>query len=493
MVARAHLRFVARDTTGAVQPGASVQIYEADTGFTFQGILYAAATGGTVYLPPLTASALGAIDVWTDASTAHPVRIEVVGSGAPRVDATFELDPRDIILQGGSVAANINGYDGTGWAQTVKAVQNDAGVAANIARFLDSNDAAILRLWRSTGGNLAASINLLDDTIPTLSTFEVKKASGTTGFNAVNIEHQVTAAGIIGGGLQVTAKQTVSGQSNAIAGRFISERSGSASNDGVGYAVEGQVKTTATSSDPSFSVGFYANSAVVTSGVAPGAAFFAGGGGVTWPYGLYYRDSAAAHIASISSAGVLALGATPSTAGQIRLPNATGLSFRNAANGANIDLIRSDSSNNVLVGSISGGIGMASVALLGVTGVSMQVAANVELQTNTTGTIIGRAAGQVGFFGSAGAVKGGTFVQTYSTADLTHANPTSAALTDNSGGSASGTLAAITGGGANCENATKNAIASLAAQVNALRVDLLDAKQFLNSAVDFLQAVNLVG
>ena len=45
-------------------------------------------------------------------------------------------------------------------------------------------------------------------------------------------------------------------------------------------------------------------------------------------------------------------------------------------------------------------------------------------------------------------------------------------LTDSSGGTASNTLAAITGGGAGCENATKNAVASLAAKVEALTAAL---------------------
>ena len=45
---------------------------------------------------------------------------------------------------------------------------------------------------------------------------------------------------------------------------------------------------------------------------------------------------------------------------------------------------------------------------------------------------------------------------------------TIAALTDNSGGTASDTLASITGGGSACEDATKNAVASLAAKVDAI-------------------------
>lgn len=73
-----------------------------------------------------------------------------------------------------------------------------------------------------------------------------------------------------------------------------------------------------------------------------------------------------------------------------------------------------------------------------------------------------------------------TFTQTYSTALAT--NP--AILTDNSGGSATTTLAAITGGGANCENATKNAIASLAARI-------VEIQKLQNSMIDALQALGL--
>ncbi len=50
-----------------------------------------------------------------------------------------------------------------------------------------------------------------------------------------------------------------------------------------------------------------------------------------------------------------------------------------------------------------------------------------------------------------------------------------ASLTDSSGGTASDTLAAIVGGGAGCENTTKDAIASLAAKVEALTVMCRDA------------------
>jgi len=98
---------------------------------------------------------------------------------------------------------------------------------------------------------------------------------------------------------------------------------------------------------------------------------------------------------------------------------------------------------------------------------------------------------KLGFFGTTAAVQASAYTQTYTTADKTQANLTSATLTDSSGGSPGTTLAAITGGGIACENATKDAVASLAAQVNALRVDLEDVKQITNSLIDDLQAYGL--
>lgn len=126
---------------------------------------------------------------------------------------------------------------------------------------------------------------------------------------------------------------------------------------------------------------------------------------------------------------------------------------------------------------------------------------------------------------------GTTYTQTYSTADRTHANLTSATLTDSTGGTPGSTLAAATnttsltladGAGTNdgtigavTDAATSlaaiqelaaqlaiqrslntvliNAVSSLAAQVNALRVDLIDAKQLANAIVDDLQAAGVVG
>ena len=99
--------------------------------------------------------------------------------------------------------------------------------------------------------------------------------------------------------------------------------------------------------------------------------------------------------------------------------------------------------------------------------------------------------GKVGFFDTTPITQPTAFTQTYLTADKTHAARTAQALTDNSGGTASQILAAITGGGAGCEDATKNAIASLADDLNKVRADQLDTAQAVNSLIDLLESLGL--
>jgi len=135
-----------------------------------------------------------------------------------------------------------------------------------------------------------------------------------------------------------------------------------------------------------------------------------------------------------------------------------------------------------------------------------------------------------GWFGTAPIAQRSAYTQTYATADKTHANPTAAALTDSSGGAAGATLAAETlptalthavgtadatvddvGGSFNQTTLNNNfkelttsqaanraqlsllrdAVASLAAQVNAIIVDHADTKQLVNSVIDDLQAYGL--
>ena len=108
---------------------------------------------------------------------------------------------------------------------------------------------------------------------------------------------------------------------------------------------------------------------------------------------------------------------------------------------------------------------------------------------------------KLAFFGATAIVKPTAYTQTYDIADKIHANPTGVAITDNSGGIASQTIAAIYGGSAGtavttnepCETATKDAIASLADEVNKLIADVADVKQLVNSVIDDLQALGLVG
>lgn len=105
---------------------------------------------------------------------------------------------------------------------------------------------------------------------------------------------------------------------------------------------------------------------------------------------------------------------------------------------------------------------------------------------------LGTDATHLGFFGTAAAARTGVFTQTYATSSHTHAALTSATLTDSTGGTPGATLAAIAGSVyATDAAAIINALSSLAAQVNALRVDLANAKQVLNAAVDDLQLYGL--
>lgn len=103
----------------------------------------------------------------------------------------------------------------------------------------------------------------------------------------------------------------------------------------------------------------------------------------------------------------------------------------------------------------------------------------------------------VGFYGTAPAAQASAYTQTYSTADRTHANLTSATLTDSSGGSTDDTVAAITAiGGSGATTAQEGEIndnfAEVTEEINALRVDLVDLKQLVNSLIDDLQALGLV-
>ena len=106
---------------------------------------------------------------------------------------------------------------------------------------------------------------------------------------------------------------------------------------------------------------------------------------------------------------------------------------------------------------------------------------NISLGDNATDTI--------GFYGTAGVARGAAFTQTYSTATRTVPAATAETLTDNSGGTADTTLAAVE---ATYTQATiRNNFADLAAMVNKLTADDLTIKQAINAIVDRLQALGL--
>ena len=102
--------------------------------------------------------------------------------------------------------------------------------------------------------------------------------------------------------------------------------------------------------------------------------------------------------------------------------------------------------------------------------------------------------GNIGFYNTTPVARSAAYTQTYATADRTIASRTAAALTNNTGGTVSTTLAAITAGASYAQadmTAVKNALASIADQLNKLRNDHLDTTQGVNSVIDDLQTNGL--
>lgn len=121
--------------------------------------------------------------------------------------------------------------------------------------------------------------------------------------------------------------------------------------------------------------------------------------------------------------------------------------------------------------------------------VEMADTKNIIVST-TTGTKIGTATSQkLGFWNATPVVQPSAFTQTYATASKTHANLTSATLTDSTGGTANTTCVAIAGTGDDAN--INNNFADIIAQVNALRVDLENAKQVLNAVIDDDQTIGI--
>lgn len=124
------------------------------------------------------------------------------------------------------------------------------------------------------------------------------------------------------------------------------------------------------------------------------------------------------------------------------------------------------------------------------TGITMADASDIVINTGT-GTKIGTATNQlIGIWNATPVARPGAYTQTYSTADKTHAALTSATLTDSTGGTANTTVSAVAAGTDLTTNATINDnFADVTAQINALRVDLEDIKQLVNSVIDDFQSI----
>lgn len=98
----------------------------------------------------------------------------------------------------------------------------------------------------------------------------------------------------------------------------------------------------------------------------------------------------------------------------------------------------------------------------------------------TTGTKIGQATSKLGFYGVTPAVRPGALTQTYSTTSTTHAAVTSLAAP-------AGGVGTAAGGWSTSANRDL-AITS----INAIRTDITNLKNFVNSVVDQLQAIGLL-
>lgn len=179
-----------------------------------------------------------------------------------------------------------------------------------------------------------------------------------------------------------------------------------------------------------------------------------------------------------------------STPGTAPTEGGQGWFYGNTAN----DYLLWDASASTLSTVGAAAISLAGGLTLATTGLTL-TDVNVVLSA-TTGTKIGTATTQkLGFYNATPIVQPSAYTQTYSTADKTHANLTSATLTDSSAGTPATTITALSDGTtyANDVASLRNNLASLAAQNNALRVDLVDAKGVINSIIDDLQALGLVG
>ncbi len=188
---------------------------------------------------------------------------------------------------------------------------------------------------------------------------------------------------------------------------------------------------------------------------------------------------------TFSGAGYISIGASPASAGSIRIPNNTyGVLARNFAGGADINMWKVNASDL-----IEAGVSLAALTLAGT--VTMADAINIVLNA-TTGTKIGTATNQkLGFYNATPVVQRPAYSQTYVTADKTHADPTGAVVagTVEVGGTGAAEGAWDT---AAHRHTTITTISEIKTSVNNLVADMADVKQVVNAIIDDLQALGLV-
>lgn len=133
----------------------------------------------------------------------------------------------------------------------------------------------------------------------------------------------------------------------------------------------------------------------------------------------------------------------------------------------------------------------AAAIIMGANGsliVATQTDGNATADSEITfGTRLNIVGATMGFYGVTPTARPSAYTQTYSTASKTHPALTSPFLTDNSGGTADGTLQSISVTPTQAE--VRNNFAEVATACNGLRVDIDNLKKVVNSVIDDLQAL----
>lgn len=263
----------------------------------------------------------------------------------------------------------------------------------------------------TNSGNEAVTINFQNSAIPTTSRFLVADEVDTN-YVLADVSLTVTEPSVSAdtGALRATIQTSAAGAIGMRAGEFHTKRFAGATNAG-SWVLELGLHSEEAGNGVTENVGIMllsSHSGWTPTGVRNDTGIYIGGeDGWVWPILCVETDGTTllfgiSQTGAVTMADVLTIGASASTTGQIRLPTTTGLKYRNAANSGDLDLIRSDASDNVLVGALTGAGGGY---LLGTTGVTLQVGLNVEVTADTVGIKVGRSGGTLGYFGAVGTLK----------------------------------------------------------------------------------------